>query len=188
MRSCRRARPWKPLSRFTRATRRPRPCAGWATPSWRSGGMLRRRRPSHLRMRAPARLPARIGTTPRQGWPGSRWRRATPRLRCRRWSRCWRSAQRPAPMTTRSKAWNSRAWSSGPVTGCWRARASRRPARRRVAGPRARGASGPGGDHRRRRASPGLHLQHPGSPRDRGGVGGAGRRASVAILAGRDHR
>ena len=49
------------------------------------------------------------------------------RLRCRRWSRCWRSAQRPAPMTTRSKAWNSRASSSGPVTGCWRVRATRAP-------------------------------------------------------------
>ena len=44
----------------------------------------RRRRPSQRRMRAPPRSPARIGTTPRQGWPGSRWRRATPRRRCRR--------------------------------------------------------------------------------------------------------
>ena len=44
----------------------------------------RRRKPSRRRMRAPARSPARIGTMPRQGWPGSRWRRATPRRRCRR--------------------------------------------------------------------------------------------------------
>ena len=45
--------------------------------------------------------------------------------------------------------------------------------------PRARGASGPGGDHHRRRASPGLSSQHPGSPRDRGGVGYAQRGQSI---------
>ena len=117
------ARPWKQRSRFTRATMRRPPGAGWATPSWRSGGMPRRPRPSPLRMRAPARLPARFGTTPRPGWPGSPWRRATPRRRCRRWRPCWRSLRRPAPMTTRWKARNSRVSSSGPVTGCWRARA-----------------------------------------------------------------
>ena len=62
----------------------------------RTGGA----RPSQLRMRAPARLPARIGTTPRQGWPGSRWRRAIPGCDAGVWSRCWRSARRPATTTT----------------------------------------------------------------------------------------
>ena len=59
-----------------------------------------------------------------------------------------------------------------------------RPARRRVAGPRARGASGPGGDHRRRRAPPGVHLQHPGSPRDRGGVGRSQSIATEVAIQG----
>ena len=40
------------------------------------------------------------------------------RRRCRRWRRCWQSAQEPAPMTTRLKARNTHASSSGLVTGC----------------------------------------------------------------------
>ena len=62
---------------------------------------------------------------------------------------------------------------------------SRRPPRRRVAGPRARGASGPGGNHHRRRASPGLPVQHPGSPRDRGGVRRSSQPGSMTRTAAR---
>src|SRR6185436_8109471 len=118
---------WTLLSRFTRATRRPQPCAGLARPSWHSGVTHRRRMPSQLLMRAPAKLPARFGTTLRQGWPGWDWRKAIPRLLRQRWSHCWRSAQGPATMKRRSKAWNSRAWSNGRVTDCWQRSATLAP-------------------------------------------------------------
>ena len=66
----------------------------------------------------------------------------------RRWSHCWRSAQGPATMKRRSKAWNSRAWSNGRVTECWQRSATLAPpsgwsARTRRLGRRRRRSSTP---------------------------------------------
>ena len=109
--------------------------------------MPRRRRPSHLRMRAPARLPARIGTTPSAGL-------ARVALAQGDTAAAMQALEPLLALGAKTSA------DDNPLEGvefprlvewtCHRVLASRgRPARRRVAGPRARGACRP-----RRRPSP----------------------------------